>query len=413
MRRSQNLYRLPIVFVVVVLALGTWSPVTRPTAAAQSSASAVTIDTVNLRWRPGADQPVLDVVPAGVPFVLEGGAVNGFYPVTYGGQFGWIFGVYLALDGVQTATVTEDLLLRVDPAWETEAMLVMPPGTEVTLTGGSVDDFVSVAYAGLDGWVTAAYLSIGGGGTNGGEPARTAVTSDAVNLRTGPSLDTEILQIVPWGAAVETTGAAQNGYYPARYGGQSGWLSGDYLDFSGGGNGGGGGGGGGAGLIAWPFEDGAEWWITQGYNGPWSHWNSSPRYQYRYSLDLRRVEGWSAGQAVLSPVTGTIRWIDRASGGMSIDLGNGYAVSYFHTYLAGGLAAGQRVTQGQYMGTIAEPGDARNGGISHLHLSLWRTNDGGNEDRQAVPFTGAYAIEGVDLPDVGGIDQHWGETFWS
>ncbi len=50
--------------------------------------------------------------------------------------------------------------------------------------------------------------------------------------------------------------------------------------------------------------------------------------------------------------------------------------------------------------------------VSHLHLTLWRTNDGGNWDRHAVPFTGAFAIEGVDLPAIGGIDQHVGKVVW-
>ena len=405
MRRSRSL----VLLVVAVLAAGTMAGAGWAAPGVQRGDVATTIDAVNLRAEASWDAAILGVVPADSDVAVEGPAIAGFVPVTVEGVFGWIFGMYLDTGATQTATTTEDLTLRVAPSMDADAILRLGPGETVTLTAGSSGDFVSVAVGGNYGWVLAAYLSLdgsgggGGGGGNegGGGPIQAATATDFLNLRAGPGLDEAILLVVPRGATVETTGDPADGFYPAGYAGTTGWLSGQYLDFNGGG-------GGGPVSIAWPFEDGTEWWITQGYDGPWSHWNASSRYQYRFSLDLRRTEGWSAGQAVLSPATGTIRWIDRGSGGMSIDLGNGYAVAFYHAYLTGGLDEGQQVSQGQFLGTIAEPGDAANGGISHLHLTLWRTNDGGNENRIAAPFTGDYAIEGVDLPDIGGSDAHWG-----
>ncbi|HET8522593.1 MAG TPA: M23 family metallopeptidase, partial [Thermomicrobiales bacterium] len=166
-----------------------------------------------------------------------------------------------------------------------------------------------------------------------------------------------------------------------------------------------------------PFPGGTTWSVLQGYNGnpQWggSHYNCDPLtsldsvghtiscsqyWQYKYSFDLVNAGGPTAGQPVISPVNGVIRWIDDYYGGMSIDLGNGYAVAYFHTYLAPGLAPGQTLRQGQYLGTIAGPGDGGNGGTPHLHLTLWATNDGGNWSRIATPFTGAYALEGTSYP---------------
>jgi hypothetical protein len=157
--------------------------------------------------------------------------------------------------------------------------------------------------------------------------------------------------------------------------------------------------------IKLPFASGATWQVLQGYNGS-SHQNTSSTYQYYYSLDLVRADGNTAGQRVLSAVDGTIRWIDTTYGGMSINLGDGYAFAYFHTYLAPGLAAGQTVQQGQYLGTIAAPGDAGNGGTPHIHVTLWTTNDGGNWDRHAVPFTGDHKLDGYDFPDNGGANQY-------
>ncbi len=169
--------------------------------------------------------------------------------------------------------------------------------------------------------------------------------------------------------------------------------------------------------IKWPFVSGATWYVSQGYNTSpsegWSHFNCNPTtlkdaisntqscsqyYQYKYSFDVKRLDGNTAGQTVVSPVNGTIRWIDEAYGGMSIDLGDGYAYAYFHTILASGLAAGQSVTQGQYLGTVAPAGQAGNGGTAHIHLTLWQTIDGGNWSRNAVPFTGVRSIDGADFP---------------
>jgi hypothetical protein len=145
--------------------------------------------------------------------------------------------------------------------------------------------------------------------------------------------------------------------------------------------------------------------VLQGYNGS-SHQNNSSTWQYYYSLDLVRADGNTAGQRVISPVDGTIRWIDESTGGMSINLGDGYAFAYFHTRIAPGLAAGQAVTQGQYLGTVAPAGEAAAGSTPHIHVSLWTTNDGGNWDRHAIPFTGDHKIDGYDFPDIGGSNQH-------
>ncbi len=182
------------------------------------------------------------------------------------------------------------------------------------------------------------------------------------------------------------------------------------------------------GAIKFPFAAGADWWISQGYHTSpaegWSHYNCDPQtgkdeisqtercqagWQYKYSFDLRRVDGSEAGQPVLSPVDGVIRWIDTAYGGMSIDLGDGYAVAFYHADLVGGVEAGQTVRLGQKLGTVSGPGGGGNGGTPHIHLTLWRTEDGGNWSRMAVPFTDEHPIDGYDFPFLGEREhnQHW------
>jgi uncharacterized protein YraI len=72
--------------------------------------------------------------------------------------------------------------------------------------------------------------------------AASAVTTSALNLRSGPSTDQRIRLVMPEGAEVEITGGPRHGFYKVVYDGREGWASGDYLDLSGGGGDGGGGG---------------------------------------------------------------------------------------------------------------------------------------------------------------------------
>ncbi|MEJ7762908.1 MAG: hypothetical protein WKF80_08970, partial [Thermomicrobiales bacterium] len=138
-------------------------------------------------------------------------------------------------------------------------------------------------------------------------------------------------------------------------------------------------------------------------------------YQYKFSFDLARADGNTANQTVLAPADGTIRWIDLSTGGMSIDLGNGYAFAYFHTNLSPGLAAGQRIQRGQRLGVVSPPGQGGNGGWPHIHMTVWRTTDGGNWSRIAVPFSDDAAIDGYDFPFLGesSRDQHDNRTIYS
>ncbi len=387
-----------------------------------TASTAVTTTALNLRSGPSFADAVLLVMPAGATVSLTGSASNGFLGVIYNGRAGWAYAAYLQTgspggnpgSGSGTASVTSALNLRAGPSVGDAVLLVMPAGSTVTLTGQSANGFVSVSYNGTAGWAYAAYLNTSGAPSPSPSPGPTtgtATTTTSLNLRAGPSLGDAVLTVMPAGATVGLTGSAQNGFYPVTYGTLSGWAYGSYLNIGGSGvpkpspppSGGS--------SIVWPFEAGAEWYISQGYNGS-SHYNSGSSYQYYYSFDLARRDGSTAGQAVLSPVTGTIRWIDESTGGMSIDLGNGYAVAFFHVTLASGLAEGQTVYQGQYMGYVSGPGGQGFRGFPHIHLTVWQTNDGGNWSRIAIPFTGAFAIQGQSFPDIGGYNQHYGTSIW-
>lgn len=60
--------------------------------------------------------------------------------------------------------------------------------------------------------------------------AGTAATIDAVNLRSGPSVDDAVIDVMPGGSTVTITGDPENGYYPVSYNGEAGWAFGAFLD---------------------------------------------------------------------------------------------------------------------------------------------------------------------------------------
>src|SRR5579884_1977772 len=326
-------------------------------------------DHVRLRAGAGYDQDIITLVPEGTtvdvldgPFDASDGSV--WYKVSVAGETGYIVSDYLAAgagdasstdsgtsgSGSGSATVTTAVNLRAGPSLADGIVAVIPSGASVTLTGDSQNGFRSATYQGNDGWIFSGYLDSG----DGAPSRQPATTTDDVNLRTDPSSDAGVIVVMPAGAAVALTGQQENGYVSVDYQGTDGWAAAAYISASGSSSSSnsdsssssssstslsssdnaGSSPSAGDSLIVWPLAAGGVWQITQGYNGPIDHQNWSSTWQYYYSFDLMRVDGDTAGQPVYSPVNGTIRWIDDSYGGMSIDMGDGYAFAYFHTDLA-------------------------------------------------------------------------------
>ncbi len=374
-----------------------------------SASIAVTTTYLNLRSGPRTDQRVRLVMPPGAQVEVIGGPRRGFYKVVYNGRPGWAHGDYLDFSGNDnggdssggTATVIGGALnLRAGPSTADRILLVMPDGARVELTGERANGFLGVIYQGTRGWAYAAYLNTGGGSSpppDTGSGGGTAVTTTALNLRAGPSTSDAVLVVMPAGATVAITGDPRNGFYPVTYNGRSGWAYGDYLRLGGSGPGDGGSSG-----IVWPFAGGA-WEIIQGYNG------GTHQGQYYYALDLARTDGNTAGQPIYAPVSGTVLWNDANSGGLAINMGNGYALAMFHVTFRSDLGRGDTVSQGEYLGDISGPGGNGYAVTPHVDMTLWDISGGG---RVAAPYTGINAISGMEFPDIGGWNQHGGTVVY-
>jgi uncharacterized protein YgiM (DUF1202 family) len=355
---------------------------------------------LNLRTGPGTNYSVILVMPNGATVTITGALTNGYYPVTYNGTAGYASADFLRLSTTQSATTRANLNLRSGPGTGYSVLLVIPNGSTVTLTGGLTNGFYPLTYNGTSGYASATYLQTGAGPTP--TPTnRTGYTTANLRLRSGASTTAGVLLVIPNGSQITVTGAAVNGFYPVTFNGSSGFASASYITFSP---------PSGGGLIVWPVTGGGTWEVLQGYNGS-SHQNETDLWQYLYSLDIHRVTGETAGWQAFSPVSGTVRWYERATGGITIDMGNGYAFAMFHLTVDRAWEPGDTIQQGDFIGTVSPPGGEGFQQVPHIHLTLWQTNDGGNWDRHAVPFTGQFTISGNSLPADGSAYQWSGFEF--
>ena len=339
------------------------------------------------------------------------------------------------------ATTTTDANLRTAPSTEADVLTVLPPGTPLTVNGELENGFVPVSASGSSGWVAVDLIAEGAPAAapvpepvvDANTPFDATAMSD-LNLRAAPDPASALLATVPAGTALRTTGGPQNGYFPVEHGGQIGWVDGTALSITGAEttavtppavaittpvpaplpdpvtatDGGGsaeaerGARGANTGIV-WPVS-GGEWEVVQGYNNG-THTNRSSFAQYATSLDVARVDGNTAGEPVYAPISGSVRWVDRGSGGMLIDAGNGYGVALFHVTYDRSVGRGGSVERGQRIGTISGPGGDGYQSMAHFQITVWEFVGGGHV---ATPFVGPNDIAGMEFPDDGRANQHMG-----
>jgi uncharacterized protein YraI len=131
------------------------------------------------------------------------------------------------------AVATSDLNLRSGPASTYALLSAVPPGSRLEVTGAEQGGYLPVLFAGQNGWVLSEFVTLDSPAPAASAPtttgATTAVTTDVVNLRTGPGRDQSVLQTVPAGTALTLTGTASGGYLGVVYNGTSGWMDAAYL----------------------------------------------------------------------------------------------------------------------------------------------------------------------------------------
>jgi uncharacterized protein YgiM (DUF1202 family) len=116
--------------------------------------------------------------------------------------------------------------MRSGPALSYPVVSVIPLAATVSLKGEESNGFQAVTYAGRSGWAFSMYLSIDAPIP---APSKTATTTDRLNLRSGPSLSSAVVTVLPNKAVVTLTGESRSGFRQVTWGSYSGWVSTDYL----------------------------------------------------------------------------------------------------------------------------------------------------------------------------------------
>ena len=129
--------------------------------ASASGSSARTNDALNLRSGPSTGDDVILVIPAGSAVTITGNESNGFLPVTYNGTSGWASSHYLSGSG-QPAQTTDDVNFRTGPSLSSDVIRVVAPGRTVLVTGDAVDGFYPVDFDGESGWISTSFVSVDG-----------------------------------------------------------------------------------------------------------------------------------------------------------------------------------------------------------------------------------------------------------
>ncbi|MCC6792024.1 MAG: SH3 domain-containing protein [Thermomicrobiales bacterium] len=199
-------------------------------------------DEVNVRAGPSTADEIYQEVPEGSIVVVTGGKSNGFLPVVYDGQAGWISQEWLDLGDAapsggnsggsddQSATTTDSVNFRTGASLSSSIMSVVAPGETVVLKGDEQNGFYKVTYGGKTGWISGDYLMVVDGESGGASEETTKIVTEALNLRAGPSTLDKVLLVMPTGATVTATGQKQNGFIAVTYKGNDGWAYAQYLD---------------------------------------------------------------------------------------------------------------------------------------------------------------------------------------
>lgn len=199
--------------------------------------TATTTDRLNLRSGSGITFPVMTVLPVGAIVTLTGQSENGFRSVTWGGFNGWVSSTYLDFgeepppppDPVPdtNAMTTANLNLRSGAGTSFAAILVMPMGSRVVLTGQESNGFLSLSFNGQNGWASDDFLVIDGAAP---APIDKATTTARLNMRSAPNTSSTVLSVIPDRGVVNLTGQSSNGFRSVSYNGVNGWVFEAFLD---------------------------------------------------------------------------------------------------------------------------------------------------------------------------------------
>ncbi len=215
-----------------------------------TGAATVTASALNMRSEANTTSSIVTTLTKGT-VVLVTGSEGGWYKVSYQGSEGYMLSDYLTFSQTATAnlgtgTVTSsNVRVRSGPGTGYSILGVVNSGTTLTVTGVSAD-WLQVSYGGSTGYISSAYVSVGGSssgssssGSSSGSSSSGSTSVESVSgtgtikgnyvrVRSGPGTGYSILGVLSNGTTLTVTGKSGD-WYQVSYSGSTGYVSGAYM----------------------------------------------------------------------------------------------------------------------------------------------------------------------------------------
>ncbi len=143
-------------------------------------------------------------------------------------------------DLVAIVLPSDGLNLRAKASLSSSVIMTLPQGAMLSVTTADQGGLIGVSIGGMSGFVATQYVYIVSRDQLEATPAPTPTptpqprdatvgAASGLKLRAQPDTASQTLTTMPYGARVTVIGALNNGFYPVRYGEQSGYASAQYL----------------------------------------------------------------------------------------------------------------------------------------------------------------------------------------
>ncbi|MFB4210374.1 SH3 domain-containing protein [Shouchella sp. JSM 1781072] len=208
-----------------------------------SLGSATTTARLNLRSGAGTSHRVLTTLPVGQKLELLQKQGN-WYQVKAGNQTGWVSSEFVSTSGenvgdgnpsLGSATTTARLNLRSGAGTSHRVLTTLPVGQKLELLQKQ-GNWYQVKAGNQTGWVSSEFVSTSNENVGDSNPSLGSATTTArLNLRSGAGTSHRVLTTLPVGQKLELL-QKQGNWYQVKAGNQTGWVSSEFVQTSGGNN---------------------------------------------------------------------------------------------------------------------------------------------------------------------------------
>ena len=189
------------------------------------------LENINFRIAPSTKSEVINLLERGTNVTYRGPGSDGWIRVAYEGKNGFIRSEFLGTEEQSLARALagmyytlDNVNIRSSDTTESDALATASRGSAVFVTEYYVDGWSRVRYDGHDSFIKTEYL-----GTKQQALAGTYYTLENVNLRSEATTESDVVQLIKFGNAVEVTEYYEEGWSRATVDDNSGFIKTEFL----------------------------------------------------------------------------------------------------------------------------------------------------------------------------------------